>query len=981
MNRSHHGALTLPQLLARIAVAAALAPAIRGTEATAAASGPPPLRSPELVQVLRSADLDDELIRAALAEHEAYLAKAMEVQRTRIEALKGMALDGLAPGSEERTRKAQEIARAMRSAMAEVDAAERGLVERVIARIPENPPSLRVRAETALAAHLARRSAMAWARDRMVRQPPLACAADPRRALGRLKVSAEERAQCAARIDQYESTALPAVRRWRDALPEAAVLREQLRGAQLDPIARGLARSAPVAAPAGEVGSALRSLLADLKGLLPPSAYEELRMQVLRDAYPAVLQAGGRIDGMMRRALKLAQDGKPDEQAAARNMQKYRDWCTSRDARCAALMQAADRGVPMGAVTTRSMMGESAPQIADEDGAIARAVEEMRAMRALMDAAAAAGLDGVEADAMDGGFMFELGDSGLVPAAPDAPDAAGESPIASAVSVAVTRAITSATTQPGDGSGTVEATSVSTQTTVTGSSAEMVGSMQVITLTGSGAGGTFTISGGGPAFEIEVQADESIDLMPVIGEGGFAFGDTGLEDGLMPLHEQNIDDSRFPRGMSAPAAEAATLAQVLDALKPTALGEPGALAARDAVEAYRDAHKVTLGDLAQMWSGEPGGQAPEPAPAADPKEAIAQAMARAEESMRRFSDPAFIDSRYQSWARAPESLKSLEAAMLDGVAKACEIGAPGTAAAQVRAAVDSLKLRRMLEVERGLHAASGRNPEFDADAHLGQLDLVTLVASTPLSSSDRASAAAALAGYEAQLTEILAQRRVAVVEAERLSQVAGAQVLRSIDAGVGQAADAAPPADSADAQMQRLEGAKSAARTACTRVSDFQRSASDKALAAVSPQGRARLDAALTRARHPSVARDASSADPQIALAMSLVEQDDAMLQRVIAVASEYQAAYDALFDRMVKADAERQAASAEAPDLGSGQSDAKAVAARARKSAALRELTRLRTERSELNDRTRRALRAALGPRLGVEIADLPPRRGLTRG
>jgi hypothetical protein len=98
----------------------------------------------------------------------------------------------------------------------------------------------------------------------------------------------------------------------------------------------------------------------------------------------------------------------------------------------------------------------------------------------------------------------------------------------------------------------------------------------------------------------------------------------------------------------------------------------------------------------------------------------------------------------------------------------------------------------------------------------------------------------------------------------------------------------------------------------------------------------------------------------------------------VIAVAGDYQAAYDANFARLVEADAARQAAVADlsAASSKSPPDEAAAGAARARRSAATRELTRLRTERSELNARTVRALRAALGPVRGQDIADLPPRR-----
>lgn len=166
------------------------------------------------------------------------------------------------------------------------------------------------------------------------------------------------------------------------------------------------------------------------------------------------------------------------------------------------------------------------------------------------------------------------------------------------------------------------------------------------------------------------------------------------------------------------------------------------------------------------------------------------------------------------------------------------------------------------------------------------------------------------------------------------------------------------------------------------RLEEWQVSQSDKLLAALTPAGRSRVAAALTRAKHPTVARDSTSADPQIARAMSMVESDDSLLQAVISVAGEYQAAYDAIFARLVEADAARQSAAADlaAATAKSPRDEVALAAARTRRSAANREVTRLRTERSELNARTLRALRAALGAKFGQEIADLPPRRPMPR-
>jgi hypothetical protein len=246
---------------------------------------------------------------------------------------------------------------------------------------------------------------------------------------------------------------------------------------------------------------------------------------------------------------------------------------------------------------------------------------------------------------------------------------------------------------------------------------------------------------------------------------------------------------------------------------------------------------------------------------------------------------------------------------------------------------------------------------------------------------DKAAAAGTLAGYQPALASLLAQRREAAVDIERTNQLMSAVALKQFTDVAGNTQATADPA-SIEAALGRAraqhEEAMARGQSVGNRLAEWQTARSDALLAALTPAGRSRVAAALTRARHPTVARDSTSADPQIARAMSMVESDDALLQAVISVAGGYQAAYDAIFARLVEADAARQSAVADltAASTKSPPDEAAVEAARTRRSAATREVTRLRTERSELNARTLRALRAALGSKFGQEIADLPPRR-----
>jgi chromosome segregation protein len=458
---------------------------------------------------------------------------------------------------------------------------------------------------------------------------------------------------------------------------------------------------------------------------------------------------------------------------------------------------------------------------------------------------------------------------------------------------------------------------------------------------------------------------------------------SGGDDLLMPNFEQNIDETRITRSMSAPRTDAIEMPSLVTALKElgvSGLSQPAELAVRDSVEAYKAQHSALTRALAMEWSG----RDPDAAPAADaatPQERIQKAMELGAEEMRRASDAEFVESRFSAWRRAPAAYAQLESALLDGVAQALAIGGDSAQPVESKDAVATLRARRALAVEQGLLAASGRPASLDMGGYAASLDLRALCASTPLSSADRAATKQALAGYEAALQALLAQRREAAVDIERTNQLMGSVALAQYSGVAG--------ADAPAADMSALEAALARARAQTDeamargqavgkRLEEWHTAQSDALLAALTPAGRSRVAAALTRARHPTVASDSTSADPQIARAMSMVESSDALLQAVIAVAGEYQAAYDAIFARLVAADAARQSAVADlaAANAKSPPDEAAVSAARARRSAANREVTRLRTERNELNARTLRALRAALGSPLGQEIADLPPRR-----
>lgn len=970
------------------ALALALSVALLTATAEAAPSGPPPLKSSELVETLRLAGMDDDSIRRALGAYPPYLERAMAAQRERVEPLKSMKRPSADATPEEQLKTAQDAARAMRSASEAVEAAERELVDAVMASIPESDYDARQRVDSVLAFRLTRRAAAAWMRDRMVGMSPGACAADPREAISRIALADDVRARALERIQQFEWIAAPVLRMWRESCADVVVARA--RGADLDQVSRRIAAAAPLVGWSTQIGTQLRAMLADIREMLPPAEYEQFRTNLLRNAYPSVFANASRADRAMLNALKKAAKGLPDAQAAARNEQRYRDWAAARDARCNSLMEAADRGTPVGPMLTAMlapMMAKQPDLIPDAAAAseLAKAIEDMNALRALAGESAAQ-LEGIDPSEMMPEWAMELPEAMGMPA--------GESTVAITVDQSVTAGETGASDQASAAAGGASAGGSGTAESGATTTSMVVSSAVAISTEGAGDGGV-DISG-----PVQVVAFSTIDGASMLGEGleisvGDMFGDDGMisieysggDDLVLPSNEQNIDETRITRSMTAPRTDAISLPSLISDLRDLGvppLSQPSELAVRDAFETYATQHAALVRALAMEWSGRDPDAPPSPE-AATQQEQIQQAMERGAEEMRRASDADFIERRFGAWRRAPAAYAQLEAALLDGIAQAIAIGAEDPAAPVLKSAVAALRERRALAVERDLVRASGRPSSLDMGGYAASLDLQGLTASTPLSSADKAAAAGALNGYQPALTSLLGQRREAAVDIERTSQLMSAVALRQFTQVTGDKPATFDPA-SIEAALGRArtqqEEAMARGQSIGKRLEEWQASQSDKLLAALTPAGRSRVAAALTRAKHPTVARDSTSADPHIARAMSMVESDDTLLQAVISVAGEYQAAYDAIFARLVEADAARQSAAADlaAATAKSPRDEAALTAARTRRSAANREVTRLRTERNELNAQTLRALRAALGAKFGQEIADLPPRRPMPR-
>ena len=494
-----------------IAAMAALAFGLSTVPAAAAPSGPPPLKSAELVEAMRLAGMDDDSIRRALAAYPPYLERAMAAQRERIEPLKSMKLAGRDATPEQQLKSAQDAARAMRSASEAVEAAERELVDAVVASIPESDYDARQRVDSVLAFRLTRRAAAAWTRDRMVGLSPGASAADPREAISRIALADDVRIRALDRIQQYEWIAAPVLRQWRESCADAVVARA--RAAELDPISRRIASAEPLVTWSTQVGTELRRMLEDIRGILPPAEYEQFRTNLLRNAYPSVFANASRADRAMLSALKKAAKGLPDAQAAARNQQRYRDWAVARDARCNPLMGAIDRGIPAGPMMAAMLPGMSGQQAKADaaDGELAKAVEDINALRALAKEMA--------------GQLEGLDPSDLMPewalGLPEGTDIAfnGE-PVEIAVDQSVTTtdaggdAGAAAAGATGDAAASGPSAATATTTSV------VISSAVAIRTDGAGEGG-IDISG-----PIEVMTFSTVDGASMLGDGfEFSLGD------------------------------------------------------------------------------------------------------------------------------------------------------------------------------------------------------------------------------------------------------------------------------------------------------------------------------------------------------------------------------------------------------------------------------------------------------------------------
>ncbi|MBU3729113.1 MAG: hypothetical protein FGM37_07690, partial [Phycisphaerales bacterium] len=615
----------------------ALACSLMAATAMAAASGPAPLKSAEVVEALRLAGMDDDAVRRALAAYPRYLERAMAAQRERIEPLRAMPRAARDAAPEVQLKSAQEIARAMRSASEAVDAAERQFVDDVIATIPEAGSDTRQRVDTVLKFRLTRRAAAAWMRDRLVGLSPGSSAADPREAISRIALPDNVRARAIDRISQYERIAAPVMRQWRESCADVPIARA--RAADADPIGRRMAAAAPIAGWSTQIGTQLRVMLADMREILPPVEFEQFRTNLLRNAYPSALASASRADRAMLGALRKAAKGEPDAQAAARNQQRYRDWAKARDARCESLMAAADSGVPAGSMMLQMLSAPGVPQanrVADSDSALAQVMEDLKALRAAADESAGA-LEGVDPADMVPDWAMALPEGIGMPEgdwAAGLPDAMGMPAGNSEVTVTVDdRAAPADAGAPGRAGSTAggPADAAATTTSVVISSA--------VSFSTDGAGpGSLDISG-----PVQVMAFSTVDGASMLGEQidltvSDMFGDDGMisveysggDELFLPNHDQGIDETRVTRRMSAPRADAIGLPELLAELRARgipALSQPAELAVRDSIEQYMSQHAALTRALAMEWSGrdpEADVAAPEPA---TPQEQIQQAMA------------------------------------------------------------------------------------------------------------------------------------------------------------------------------------------------------------------------------------------------------------------------------------------------------------------------------------------------------------------
>ena len=238
----------------------------------------------------------------------------------------------------------------------------------------------------------------------------------------------------------------------------------------------------------------------------------------------------------------------------------------------------------------------------------------------------------------------------------------------------------------------------------------------------------------------------------------------------------------------------------------------------------------------------------------------------------------------------------------------------------------------------------GPRPTAGDDRRESSIDLSLVIARVDLDDDDRRRADPVLMGYEQAIADVFRQRhQTRMAHEEKLERI-GAQSR----AGAG---DGPAQRQRWTAYRELRETTGRALEELDRRVVELNRGALERLVASLDEPGAAAARRAYRRASHPDIYNDDAALEPWVRRILALDDLSEAQRIRINDLYAEYRGPYDEATERM--------AASRETYARGTDDGD---TGARWQRRRGLRDtMEKLRFERTELNDKGLRRLRAIL--------------------
>lgn len=417
---------------------------------------------------------------------------------------------------------------------------------------------------------------------------------------------------------------------------------------------------------------------------------------------------------------------------------------------------------------------------------------------------------------------------------------------------------------------------------------------------------------GGGVFVFSSGDGEGIAMVASVQGGDFDIGATG---GIgKPMSRQDLDALRTRYGIDGDASV------VLDVLFEEYLGR------------WRDVEAAEIAELKSL----PGGLGGPPIAGA------AQA------------DAASIARRFALRRAILERLLALDGEFFDSLGAALS---QGVAAEEI----ERLRRERIRDAVRSTSRGGGSfaGPvALDASA-AESADLVRVAREALLSPATRSALAGRVDEWDRAATTMLRDRfETSIVAQQRLAELdlAIAKTVVAEDAPGSRRVTREVRLSSEMPEFAKMEEVRRTIAAADRRMREFNDAACRGLLDAIAdPAERVAFEDAWDRAVYPQVFRDPKSAEPMLARAANLGSLDPGQLAAIAALTAEYRGEVRRIAKEMISS---QQTAVAAGPGPGAGPEPIDVRALQRRQDVG----SRLRFERSELNERTLRRLKEILG-------------------